>query len=98
MLDSVVMPPVSQPWMERVNQSRNLDTYEADFAEPSSHPVRARIDRSSMTTATFAHYTANPQWAKPESLRQAMLKVMPMPQYSHPAYWAPYALVGDGGR
>ena len=29
---------------------------------------------------------------------QTMLKVMAMPQYSHPAYWAPYALVGDGGR
>ena len=51
-----------------------------------------------MTTATFAHYTANPQAAKAESLRQAMLKVMAMPQYSHPTYWAPYALVGDGGR
>ena len=23
---------------------------------------------------------------------------MAMAQYSHPAYWAPYALVGDGGR
>ena len=51
-----------------------------------------------LTAATFAHYTANPQAAKAESLRQAMLKVMAMPQYSHPAYWAPYALVGDGGR
>ena len=51
-----------------------------------------------LTTATFQHYTANPQAAKAESLRQAMLKVMAMPQYSHPAFWAPYALVGDGGR
>ncbi len=51
-----------------------------------------------LTTSTFAHYTANPQAPKAESLRQAMLKVMAMPQYGHPAYWAPYALVGDGGR
>ncbi len=50
-----------------------------------------------LTTATFEHYTANPQAAKAESLRQAMLKVMAMPRYSHPAYWAPCALVGDGG-
>ena len=62
----------------------------------TGHPVRVRIDSSSMTTATFAHYTANPQAAKAESLRQAMLKVMAMPQYSHPTYWAPYALLGDG--
>lgn len=51
-----------------------------------------------LTTATLAHYTRNPQAPKAESLRQAMLKVMNHPGYSHPAYWAPYALVGDGGR
>lgn len=51
-----------------------------------------------LTTATFEHYVANPQAAKAESLGQAMHRVMAMPQYSHPAYWAPYALVGDGGR
>ena len=51
-----------------------------------------------LTTATFAHYVANPQAPKAESLRQAMLKVMAQPQFAHPAYWAPYALVGDGGR
>lgn len=51
-----------------------------------------------LTTATFAHYAGNPQAPKAESLRQAMLKVMQMPRYAHPAYWAPYALVGDGGR
>lgn len=51
-----------------------------------------------LTTATFAHYTANPKAPKAESLRQAMLQVMAMPAYRHPAFWAPYALVGDGGR
>ena len=51
-----------------------------------------------LTTATFAHYSANLQAPKAESLRQAMLGVMATPAYAHPAYWAPYALVGDGGR
>jgi CHAT domain-containing protein len=51
-----------------------------------------------LTSATFEHYAANPQAPKAESLRQAMLKVMKMPKFSHPAFWAPYALVGDGGR
>ncbi len=51
-----------------------------------------------LTTSTFAHYAANPTAPKAESLHQAMLKVMGMPQFSHPAFWAPYALVGDGGR
>jgi len=51
-----------------------------------------------LTTATFTHYTQNPQAPKAESLRQAMLTVMAQPKYAHPAFWAPYALVGDGGR
>ncbi len=51
-----------------------------------------------LTTATFAHYANHPTARKSESLRQAMLGVMAMPGFEHPAYWAPYALVGDGGR
>jgi CHAT domain-containing protein len=51
-----------------------------------------------LTTETFKHYVANPGAPKAESLRQAMLRVMDLPQYRHPAYWAPYSLVGDGGR
>ena len=51
-----------------------------------------------LTSATFAHYVANPQAPKAESLRQAMLQVMSIRRFAHPAYWAPYALVGDGGR
>jgi CHAT domain-containing protein len=51
-----------------------------------------------LTTATFSHYTQNSKAPKAESLRQAMLTVMAQPQYAHPAFWAPYALVGDGGR
>jgi len=50
-----------------------------------------------LTTATFSYQAANPNGRKAESLRQAMLKVMSEAQYAHPAYWAPYALVGDGG-
>lgn len=51
-----------------------------------------------LTTATMKNYVANPTQKKAESLRQAMLAVMAKPQYQHPAFWAPYALVGDGGR
>jgi CHAT domain-containing protein len=51
-----------------------------------------------LTTNTMKNYMANPMQRKAESLRQAMLTVMAMPQYQHPTYWAPYALVGDGGR
>lgn len=51
-----------------------------------------------LTTRTFAAYKKNPSMRRAEALRQAMLETMKMPNFSHPAYWAPYALVGGGGR
>lgn len=51
-----------------------------------------------LTTYTFAHQAGNPGATRAESLRQAMLRVMGEPAWAHPAYWAPYALVGEGGR
>jgi CHAT domain-containing protein len=49
-----------------------------------------------LTTGTFEFQADHPAAGKAESLRQAMLKVMSMPAYGHPAYWAPFVLVGDG--
>ena len=51
-----------------------------------------------LTTRTFSAYKANPAIRRAEALRQAMLETMKTPRFSHPAYWAPYALVGEGGR
>ena len=66
-------------------------------ADPGNQPPPLTADRL-LTAWTFEHHAANPQAPKAESLRQAMLRVMAMPKYGHPAYWAPYAVVGDGGR
>ena len=41
---------------------------------------------------------ANPSYTKAQSLREAMRVVSQMPGYEHPAFWAPFAIVGDGGR
>ncbi len=51
-----------------------------------------------LTIATFEHHAAHAQAGKAASLRQAMLDVMAMPRYAHPAYWAAFLLVGDGAR
>ena len=51
-----------------------------------------------LTTQTIDHYVSHPTERKAESLRQAMLSLMRNPSFDHPAFWAPYALVGDGGR
>ena len=34
--------------------------------------------------------------SKAEALRRAELKVMKMPGYRHPSYWAGFVIVGDG--
>jgi CHAT domain-containing protein len=51
-----------------------------------------------LTTRTLAHFMGHPQAPKAESLRQAMLQVMAQPPFAHPAFWAPYVLVGDSMR
>lgn len=49
-----------------------------------------------LTTATFEQRAKRPGMAKAEALRQAMLALAGTPRYAHPAYWAPFVLVGDG--
>ncbi|MEN9889619.1 MAG: hypothetical protein RL559_1656, partial [Pseudomonadota bacterium] len=51
-----------------------------------------------LTTRTFGHFTRQAQAPKAQSLREAMLQVMAQPRYAHPAFWAPYVLVGDSQR
>lgn len=53
---------------------------------------------SMITTETFKKYIADRQASRAQSLQSAMLKVMGDSRFGHPAFWAPYALVGEGGR
>ena len=51
-----------------------------------------------LTTKTFAAYKTQVGIRRAEAIRQAMLDVMKLDKFAHPTYWAPYALVGEGGR
>jgi CHAT domain-containing protein/Tfp pilus assembly protein PilF len=51
-----------------------------------------------LTTNAFASYKKDAAMRRSEALRQSMLAVMKSPAFGHPAFWAPYALVGEGGR
>lgn len=51
-----------------------------------------------LTTRTFSHFMRHPTAPKADSLREAMLQVMVDARYAHPAFWAPYVLVGDAQR
>ncbi len=52
-----------------------------------------------LTTALFREQAANPQLMRAEALRRSMLHLMDehASQYGHPAFWAPFTLVGSGG-
>ncbi len=55
-----------------------------------------------LTTSLFRREVENPALTRAEALRQAMLDVMNSGDekvglsYAHPAFWAPFSLVGDG--
>jgi CHAT domain-containing protein len=70
-------------------------------------PVETTSARA-LTTGLFRRQAANPNLTRAEALRQAELALIDGPghteagksvhAYAHPLFWAPYALVGDGGR
>lgn len=51
-----------------------------------------------LTTATFTRYAADPTSSRAEVLRRAQLSLLADPASAHPAYWAPFTLIGDGAR
>ena len=52
-----------------------------------------------ITTGAFAQLKDHPTIKRPEALRRSMLEILETgdPHQAHPAYWAPFILVGDGG-
>jgi CHAT domain-containing protein/tetratricopeptide (TPR) repeat protein len=50
-----------------------------------------------LSVSTLTQHTTQPGLGKAKSLRLAILKTMNEPRYAHPAFWAPYVVVGDGG-
>jgi CHAT domain-containing protein len=70
-------------------------------------PVESSSARA-LTTELFRRQQATPTMGRAEALRQTMLALIegpgfldagqrPLFSYAHPMFWAPFALVGDGG-
>jgi CHAT domain-containing protein len=52
-----------------------------------------------LTTGMFEAMASDPSIGRAEALRQSMLSMMndaDNPHYAHPAFWAPFSLIGDG--
>jgi CHAT domain-containing protein len=74
----------------------------------SNWPVET-VSAKLLTTRLFEYQTANPGSSRAEALRATMLDLMDRAApslsdstsgftYGHPLFWAPFSLVGDGGR
>lgn len=51
-----------------------------------------------LTTTLFEAYTRDATLGRAAALRTAQAKLQGDPATSHPAFWAPFVLVGDGGK
>jgi CHAT domain-containing protein len=50
-----------------------------------------------LITRTFAALKADPRMGRAEALRRAMSGLMAEDRFAHPARWAPFVVVGEGG-
>ena len=50
-----------------------------------------------LTTEMLTYYAANPKQGKAQALKQSMRKMKSDLKYSHPLFWAPFMVVGEGG-
>ena len=54
-----------------------------------------------LITGMFRNIANDNSIGKSEALRRSMISLMndpDEPEYAHPAYWAPFIVVGEGGR
>ena len=51
-----------------------------------------------LTTGAFAAIKSNPTIGRAEALRRSMLVLIDKAKPHHPAYCAPFIVVGEGGR
>ena len=75
----------------------------------SNWPVET-VSARMITTDLFRREAAEPTLTRAEALRRTMLDLidhgamadaatrLPIYTYAHPMFWAPFSLVGDGGR
>ena len=51
-----------------------------------------------LVTEIFRRYGADKDVTRAQTLRLAQLVLIYSKRYAHPFYWAPFAIIGDGGR
>ena len=63
----------------------------------ASHWAVASAPTVELTTGMFSVYAREPASGRAEALRRSQLALASDKDTSHPFFWAPFVLVGDGG-
>jgi CHAT domain-containing protein len=63
----------------------------------ASHWAVASRPTVALTTGLFAQVAQTPTLGRAEALRRSQITLADTPATSHPVFWAPFVLVGDGG-
>jgi CHAT domain-containing protein len=63
----------------------------------ASHWTVASQPTVTLTTGLFAEYAKDRALGRAEALRRTQQAMQQRPELAHPALWAPFVLVGDGG-
>ncbi len=61
----------------------------------SHWPVESNA-ATELTTVLFKNMSENPNISRAEAFRQSMLSMVANEKKSHPFYWAPFSIIGDG--
>ena len=61
----------------------------------SHWPVESKA-ATKLTTTLFKNLKDNPNLSRAEAFRRSMMSLASVPETSHPFFWAPFSVVGEG--
>jgi CHAT domain-containing protein len=93
--------PEGRPGAEGLSGLAKAFFYAGSRALMVSHWWVASDATVLLTMGAIQEFSADPKIGRAEALRRAMVRLMngqSKPDFAHPVFWAPFALVGEGGK
>jgi CHAT domain-containing protein len=93
--------PEGRPGAEGLSGLAKAFFYAGSRALMVSHWYVASEASVQLTTGTIQEFSKDPTIGRAEALRRAMRGLMKgesKPEYAHPFFWAPFVIVGEGGK